>query len=117
MVGVTATTHRRFAYERQRHHPSRSRSWRSGDGRSRGRHRRRRRGTELHYNHDNPVHGQHGDHPVDDSAIEHHHGAVNDATKDADSAAGIQRSPVPEHGQQVRRGLKLGFWLELGFGL
>ena len=109
MVGVTATTHRRFAYEKQRHHPSRSRSWRASYRRSRGRHRRRRSGTEFHDKHDNPVHSQHGEHPVDDSAIEHHHGAVNDDTEDAGSAAGIQRSPVSEHGQQVRLGRKLGF--------
>ena len=97
MDGVTATTHRRFAYEKQRHHPSRSRSWRSGHRRSRRRHRRRRRGTELHDKHDDPVHKQRGDHPVDDHP-KYHHNAVNDDTEDADSAAGIQRSPVPEHG-------------------
>ncbi len=108
MVGVTRTHHRRFAYEEQRHYPSRSRHWRSGDGRSRCRHRRRRRGTELHDEHDDPVHKQHGDHPVDDdNDAEYHHEAVNHT--------GIYGSPVPEHGKQVRLGLKL--WLELGFGL
>ncbi len=114
MVGVTATTHRRFAYEKQRHYSSRPRSWRSGNRRSRCRYRRRRSGTELYDEHDDPVHKQHSDHPVNDNAV-HHHDTVNDDTKDADSAAGIQRAPVPEHGQQVR--LKLWLWLELRFDL
>jgi hypothetical protein len=112
MVGIPAPTIGGFAYEKQRHHPSRSRRWRSGHGRSRCRHRRRRRGTELHDEYDDPIHKQRGDH-----AVEHHHDTVNDDTEDADSAAGIQRSSVPEHGRQVRLGLKLGFWLELRFGL
>lgn len=117
MVGVTATTHRRFAYEKQRHHPSRSRRWRFGHRRSRCRHRRRRRGTKLYDQHHDPVHKQHSDHPIDDNAVKHHHDTVNDDTEDADSAAGIQRSPVPEHGQQVRLKLGLKLWFELGFGL
>jgi hypothetical protein len=108
MVGVTATTHRRFAYEKQRHHPSRSRSWRSSHGRSRCRHRRRRRGTELHDEH---VHQQRGDHAVhDDDAIDQHH-AVDDAT------VRLFEPPVSEYGRQVRLGVQLGLWLELGLGL
>lgn len=108
MVGVTRTHHWRFAYEKQRHYPSRSRHRRSGDRRSRCRHRRRRRGTEFHDGHDDSVHKQYGDYPVDDdNGPKYHHEAVDHA--------GIHRSPVPEHGQQVR--LKLGLWLELGFGL
>jgi hypothetical protein len=97
MVGVTATTHRRFAYEKQRHHSSRSSRWRSGHRRSRCRHRRRCRGTELHDEHDDSVHKQYGDHPVDDNAV-NPQDTVDDDTEDPDSAAGIQRSPVPEHG-------------------
>jgi hypothetical protein len=117
MVGVTRTDHRRFAYEKQRHYPSRSRHWCSGDRRSCCRHCRRCRGTELHDERHDPVHKQYGDYPVDDNAVEHHHDTVNDDTEDADGAAGIHRSPVPEHGQQVWLGFKLGLWLELGFGL
>lgn len=117
MVGVTRYHNRRFAYEKQRHHPSRSRRWRSGHRRSRCRHRRRRCGAEFHDEHDDPVHEQYGEHPVDDNAVEHHHDTVNDDTEDADSPAGIQRPPVPEHGQQVWLRLQFGLWLELGFGL
>jgi hypothetical protein len=113
MVSVTRTHHRRFAYEKQRHHPSRSRRRGSGHRRSRRRHRWRRRGAKLNDEHDDPVHKQYGEHPVDDNAVEHHHDTVDDDTEDADSAAGIQWSPVPEHGQQVRFGL----WLELRLGL
>lgn len=102
MVGVTRYHSRRFAYEKQRHHPSRSRRWRSGHRRSRCRHCRCCRGTELHDEHNYSVHKQYGEHPVDDDAV--NHDTVND--EDADSAAGIKWSPVPEHGKQIR--LKLG---------
>ena len=124
MVGVPATTHRRFAYETHKHDPSRSRRWGFGDGRSCGRHRRRRRRAELHDEHE-PVHDRRGDHALDDH-VEHHHDAVNDDALDDDAedgaAAGLIRSPLPEHGQvgfELRIGLELGLRLrlELGFGL
>lgn len=116
MVGVT-THHRRFAYEKQRHYPSRSRRWRSGHWRSRCRYRRRRGGAELHDEHYDPVHKQRVEYP-DDDTVEYHNDTVVDDAEDTDIAARICRSPLPEHGQQVRLGLlQLGLWLELGFGL
>lgn len=116
MVGVTATTHRRFAYETHKHDPSRSRRWGFGHGRSCGRYRRRRRRAEFHDERE-PVHKQHGDDAIDD-LVEHHQDAVDNDAKDDhaedDAAAGFVRSSVPEHGQV---GLKLGIGLELGLGL
>lgn len=115
MVGVPATTHRRFAYETHKHDPSRSRRWGFGHGRSCCRYRRRRRRAEFHDEHE-PVHEQHGDDAIDD-LVEHHHDAVDedDHAEDNDAAWSV-RSSVPEHGQIGVR-LELGIGLELGFSL
>jgi hypothetical protein len=107
MVGIPRTHHRRFAYEKDRHHQSSSCCWRSGNGRSCGRHRRRRGSAELHDEH-HSVHEQHGD-----DAIDKHH-TVDDSAV-ADSTLGIAEPPLPEHGQKVRLRIRLGF--EFGFGL
>ena len=108
MVGVTATTHRRFAYETHKHDPSRSRRWGSGYGRSCGRHRRRGCRAEFYDKHE-PDHYQHRDHSTDDLA-EYHYDAFDEDAEDEDAAAGFVWSPVPEYGQI---GLKLGIGLEL----
>ncbi len=108
MVGIPRTHYRRFAYEKDRHHPSRSRRWRSCHWRSCGRHRWSCGGAEFHDEH-HAIHEQHGDDAVD----EHH---TVDGSAVADATVGIDRSPLPEHGQQVRlRVVRLGF--ELWFGL
>lgn len=107
MVGIPRTHHWRFAYEKDRHHPSSSRSWSSCNGRRRGRYRRRGGSTELHDEH-HAVHEQHGDDAVDD------HHAVNDNAV-ADTTVGVDGPPLPEHGQQVRFRVQFGF--ELGLGL
>jgi hypothetical protein len=114
MVGVTRSHHRRFAYDKDRHYPSSSRRWRSCHRRSCGRHRRCCSGAQLYDEHGNdPVHQQHSNHAVchDHNTVDHH-----DA-QDADATAGIRRSPMPEHGQQVRFGLQFGLWVEFGLGL
>lgn len=110
MVGVLATTHRRFAYETHEHDPSRSCRWGSGYGRSCGRHRRCRCCAELYDEHES-VDRDHSDRAIDD-LDEHHHDAVDEDTKDR-AAAGFVWSPVSEYGQ-IGVGLKLGF---VGFGL
>jgi hypothetical protein len=102
MVGVTATTHRRFAYETHKHDSSRSRRWGFGYGRSCRWHRRRRCRAELHDEHE-PIHQQHCDHTLDD-LVEHYHDAVDEDAEDG-AAAGFIRSPVPEHGQIIGVGL------------
>jgi hypothetical protein len=116
MVGVTVPHHRRFAYDKQRHYPSRSRRRCAGHRRSRCRHSRRRRGAKLHDEHQS-VHQQHGEYAGDDDTVEHHYDTVYHDAEDADLAAGIRRSPLPEHGRQVRLRVQLGLWLELGLGL
>jgi hypothetical protein len=118
MVGVvTSYHHRRFAYEKQRHHQSRSSRRCSGHGRRRRRHCRRRRRAKFHDKRNHSVHQCYGDDTIHDhNAVEHHHDTVDDDAEDTDAAAGIQRSPVPEHGQQVRV-IRLQLWLELGLGL
>lgn len=107
MVGIPRIHHRRFAYEKDRHHPSSSRCWRSGNGRSCGRHCRRRGSAKLHDEH-HAVHEQYGD-----DAIDKHHTVDNDAV--ADTTLGILGPPLPEHGQQIRLRVQLRF--EVGLGL
>jgi hypothetical protein len=113
MVGVPATTHRRFANETHKHDPSRSRRWGLGYRRSRGRHRGRRRRAELHDEHE-PIHDQRGDRAID-ILVEHQQDAFDDHAED-NAAAGLIRSPVPEHGQ-VEFGFEFEFWLRLELGL
>ena len=103
MVGIPRTHHhRRFIYEKDRHHPSRSRRWRSRRRRSACRHRRRRGGAQLHDDH-HAVHQQYGDGAIDD------HRTVDDEAI-TDTTGGILGPPLPEHGQQVR----VQLWFGLG---
>jgi hypothetical protein len=110
MVCVTATTHRRFAYETPKHDPSWTCSWSARHRRGRGRDCRRCRGAELHHEHE-----QYDDYAAS-VLVGHHHDAIHHDAEDADTAAGLDGSPVPEHGQ-VRVGLELGIGLEFGLGL
>ena len=114
MVGVLATTHRRFAYETHKHDQSRPRRWSSGYGRCCGRYRRCCRRAEFHDEHE-PVHRQHCDHAIDDLDEPHHHDAI-DEDAEGDATEGFVWSPVPEYGQ-IGVGVKLRIGLELGFGL
>jgi hypothetical protein len=106
MVGIPLTHHRRFVYEKDRHHSSRTRGWRSCHRRSCSRHRRSRGGAELHNEH-HAIHEQHGNDAVDD------HNPVDDSTV-ADTTVGFLRSSLPEHGRQIRLRVQLGFELWLG---
>lgn len=105
---VTATTIGGFAYETHKHDPSWTCSWSTRHRRGRCRHCRRCRGTELHHEHE-----RYGDYAVE-VLVGYQHDAIHHDAEDAD--ARLDGPPVPEHGQ-VRIGLELGIWLELGFGL